>query len=93
LDDALALPEAYMAARNWNHNAMSARQHTLSVELIKSGRPNTMKEQNRIAVEALIAGGASRDEARSLVAASLAHIRSRGVKGPVHYSWKKGRKK
>ena len=42
---------------------------------------------NRIAVEVLIAGGASEAEARSLVARSLWNLRAQGVRAPTRLPW------
>jgi hypothetical protein len=86
-EEALALPVAYMRSQGWDHIAMSAKQRSLCAELLKSGRPNTWKEQNRIAVESLMAGHVPEDVARSLVAASIADLRKKGVRGPSRIPW------
>ncbi|MBD7970448.1 hypothetical protein [Paenibacillus gallinarum] len=50
---------------------------------------NSIQEHTRIAVEALIAGGATRQEARDLVAESLKNLRHQGVKVPSNIPWYK----
>ncbi|WP_131724730.1 hypothetical protein [Paenibacillus solani] len=72
-----------------NHQAMTNKQRELFKELSESGRPNTMTEHTRIAVEALQAGGATRKEARRLVAESLNNLRKQGVKVPSNIPWYK----
>jgi hypothetical protein len=57
--------------------------------LAESGRPNILQEHSRIAVEALIAGGASREQARKLVAESLWNLRKQGVRQPTNIPWYK----
>jgi len=56
-------------------------------ELASSGRPNTLKEHTRIAIEALVAGGATRTEARQLAAESLWNLRYQGVYQPTDIPW------
>jgi uncharacterized protein YoaH (UPF0181 family) len=55
--------------------------------LANSGRPNTLAEHSRIAVQALQAGGASETQARALVAESLRDLRSQGVRVPTRIPW------
>lgn len=68
---------------------MTNKQRELFKELAQSGRPNTLKEHYRIVVEALRSGGASTQEARSLVAESLINLRQQGVIKPTHIPWSK----
>ena len=56
-------------------------------ELARSGRPNTLAEHTRIGVEALMAGGATRTEARSLMAEPVWNLRTRGATLPSHIPW------
>jgi hypothetical protein len=71
----------------WDHQLMTNEQRRLFKELAKSGRPNTLVEHTRIAVEALVAGKATRDEARSLVTQSLLNLREQLVKDPTRIPW------
>jgi len=82
-----SVSQDYMQSRGWNHSRMTAKQRELFDELAKSGRPNTIKEHTRIAVESLISGGASREEARRLVAESLRNLRQQGACSPSHIPW------
>ena len=66
---------------------MTTKQRELFDELASSGRANTLKEHTRIAVESLIAGGATRAEARALVAESLRNLRAQGVRAPANIPW------
>jgi hypothetical protein len=72
-----------------NHQQMTKKQRELFKELNESGRPNTLQELTRIAVEALIAGGATRQVARDLVAVSLKNLRQQGVREPSNIPWYK----
>jgi hypothetical protein len=87
LNKALALPNSQIDANGWNHQAMTREQRRLQDELARSGRPNTMVEQTRIAVEALVAGGATKDEARKMVAESLNNLRNAGARSPTGIPW------
>jgi uncharacterized protein YoaH (UPF0181 family) len=78
-----------MKSYGLNHQKMTSKQRELFKELAESGRPNTMQEHSRIAVEALIAGGASRGQARKLVAESLWNLRKQGVRQPTNIPWYK----
>lgn len=77
----------FMKSKGWNHQDMTNAQRRGFKELKDSGRPNTMREQSRIAVDALKAGGASHSEARSLVAESLMNLREQGVRAPTNIPW------
>ncbi len=52
-----------------------------------SGRPNTLAEHTKIAVESLVEVGVPREKARSIVAKSLQDLRSQGVRSPVNIPW------
>lgn len=58
-------------------------------ELAESGRPNAIYEHNRIAVETLIAGGATKTEARDLMAQSVWNLRKQGARIPTNIPWYK----
>ncbi len=82
-----SISKDYMDKHNLNHTRMTNYQRKAFKELSKSGRKNSMKEHTRIAVNALIAGGATKSQARKLVAKSLEELRSRGVKIPTNIPW------
>jgi hypothetical protein len=82
-----SISQDYMEARGWNHQDMTSTQRRLFDELAASGKPNTLQEHTRIAVEALQSGGATRAEARSLAAQSLWDLRSQGVRAPTRIPW------
>lgn len=82
-----SISQEFMEARGWNHQDMTSMQRRLFDDLAASGRPNTLKEHTRIAVEAMQAGGATRAEARSLAAQSLWDLRSQGVRAPTRIPW------
>lgn len=84
---ALCISQDYMTARGWDHSAMSAKQRELFDDLARSGRPNNMRAQNRIARESLIAGGATRQEAAALVRESGGNLRQQGVTSPTRIPW------
>lgn len=65
------------------HQVVTNTQRALFNQLKASGGANTLKAHSRIAVEALVAGGASRPQARSLVAQSLQNLRQQGVSFPT----------
>ena len=71
-------PEA-MARLGLDHRAMSTVQNRLFRALARSGRPNTIQEHIQIALAALQAGGASRPQARWLVAQALRNLRQLGA--------------
>jgi hypothetical protein len=80
-----------MAAKGWSHAKITSEQFKLAHEFLKSGRPNTMAEQSRIAYEALVRGGVPTAEARALVDLSAQHLRGMGVTAPVHKMFDKAK--
>ncbi|HEY0069704.1 MAG TPA: hypothetical protein VGE04_07035 [Chloroflexia bacterium] len=86
---ALSISIEYMAARGWSHSRMTSRQHELFSQLQKNRGdwPNSWKNHDYVAVEALVAGGVPRGEARSLVAMSLLNLRAQGVTKPACIPW------
>ena len=82
-----SISQDFMESRNWSHQDMTSTQQRLFRELGASGRPNTLTEHTRIAVEALKAGGATDAEARTLVAQSLRDLRSQGARSPTRIPW------
>jgi RHS repeat-associated protein len=84
-----SISQSYMNQKGWNHQAMTNKQRELFKELSLSGRPNTLTEHSNIAVKSLQAGGATLQEARSLVAESLNNLRKQGVTVPTNIPWYK----
>jgi RHS repeat-associated protein len=82
-----SISQEFMESHNWNHQDMTRAQVRLFKDLANSGRPNTLAEHSRIAVQALQAGGASETQARALVAESLRDLRSQGVRVPTRIPW------
>ena len=76
-----------MKAINVEHTRVTTAQQRLFSELAKSGRPNTIYEHTRIAVEALVNAGAPLDVARGVVAESLSSLRNMGVRAPLNIPW------
>lgn len=58
-----SISQSFMKDNGLNHQQMTNKQRELFKELNESGRQNSLQEHTRIAVEALIAGGATRQEA------------------------------
>jgi hypothetical protein len=77
----------YMEKIGVKHERVTVAQMRLFKELRKSGRPNTIKEHTRIAVESLIEGGATREQARNLVAKSLKDLKNKGIRMPTTIPW------
>jgi hypothetical protein len=76
-----------MNAYGVKHSTVTGVQQKLFNELAKSGRPNTMYEHSRIAVQALVEAGMPNDIARSLVAESVNSLRLMNVKNPMNIPW------
>ncbi|MBE1556975.1 RHS repeat-associated core domain-containing protein [Sporosarcina limicola] len=89
LKKGFSISQSFMKDNGLNHQQMTNKQRELFKELNESGRPNTLQEHTLIGVEALVAGGATRQEARDLVAASLKNLRQQGVKEPSNIPWYK----
>ncbi|MDB5389229.1 MAG: repeat-associated core domain protein, partial [Planctomycetaceae bacterium] len=85
--DAFAVSQDYMTSRGWDHTAMTKKQRQEFDKLDASGKPNTLAAHSRIARAALVAGGATKEQARSLVAESLRNLQSQGVTGPSGIPW------
>ena len=66
---------------------MTLAQRQLFDELAASGRPNTLTEHTKIAMESLKAGGATEAEARTIVAQALHDLRSQGIVAPTRIPW------
>jgi hypothetical protein len=76
-----------MQSRGSNHNAMTLAQRRLYGELAATRRGHTLRDHSRIAVEALVAGAATRKQAESLVRESLRNLREQGVTAPSSIPW------
>ncbi|MGT4070892.1 UNVERIFIED_CONTAM: RHS repeat-associated core domain-containing protein [Aeromonas hydrophila] len=84
-----SISQEYMDKMGLDHQAMTTYQRQAFKELYNSGRANTLSEHTKIAVSALEAGGASSQQARSLVAESLWNLRSQGALTPSNIPWYK----
>lgn len=83
----LSISHDYMKQLGVDHQKVTTAQRRLFGQLARSGKPNIIKEHTRIAVEALIEGGASRSTARQIVAKSLNSLRNEGVTVPMNIPW------
>ena len=78
-----AMSQKELLRLNIEPQAVTNTQRMLFNQLKASGAPNPLKAHSRIAVEALVVGGASRPQARSMVAQSLQNLRQQGVRFPT----------
>ena len=83
-----SISQEFMESQDWSHGHMTSDQRRLFDELAASGRPNSLAEHTRIAVEALMAGGATEAEARAIVAHALSDLRSQGIVAPTRIPWR-----
>jgi hypothetical protein len=81
-----SISQEFMKNRDWDHQKMTLAQRQLFDELAASGRPNTLTEHTKIAVEALKAGGATEAEAREIVDEALKDLRDQGI-SPTKIPW------
>jgi hypothetical protein len=89
LNQGFSISQDYIKRRGWNHQDMTNKQRELFGELARSGRENSLAEHTRIAEEALVAGGATREEAQALVQESLRDLAQQGVIAPTHIPWQR----
>jgi hypothetical protein len=82
-----SISDELMSAYGIKHSTITGSQQKLFNELAKSGRPNTIYEHSRIAVEALVEAGMPENAARSIVAESLSNLRVMNVRNPVNIPW------
>ncbi len=82
-----SISEEFMKLRDIKHSRITGVQHVKFNKLAISGRPNTIYEHTRIAVESLTEVGISVTEARNLVAESLIGLRAMGVRAPTRLPW------
>ena len=85
--EGFSISQEYMKSRSWDHQKMTNKQRELFGQLEKSGKPNSLTEHSRIAEEALIAGGASKEEAKALVQESAKNLEVQGVEQPTNIPW------
>ncbi len=93
LNEALCLSNEQMAKLGIKHNLVSIAQRKKCAELIRSGKNMTREEMNRISVESLVAGGASEQLARNIVAKSQWDLKGKGVRMPTDMPWGKNEKR
>lgn len=77
-----AISAQLMNQRGWDHGKMTAKQRACHKEMGDGKRPNTPAEHDKIAKEALMAGGVPEAEADELVAESRADLIAQGAYGP-----------
>ncbi len=82
-----SISNEFMEKMGWDHDAMTSTQHTSFTSLFKSGKENTLMEHVRVAYDALIAGGASKEEAGIVVTFALVDMLSKGVLSPFKIPW------
>jgi hypothetical protein len=82
-----SISNEFMAKKGWDHHRVTTAQRQLYGELSKTGRPNTLKEHTRIAVESLKRGGATEQEARDIVSQGLQQLRKDKVLEPTGIPW------
>ena len=87
LNKGFSISQKFMEENGLNHVDMTTKQIQLFKELNESGRPNTLEEHTRIAKEALIAGGATEEQANRWVQQSLENLTEQGVTQPSGIPW------
>ena len=88
--DALAVSEKYLSKFGDRvHVKITKQQRILQKELAESGRPNTMKEQIRIALQSMIKAGIPEGEARNITARAFWDLRAQNVMQPTNILWSK----
>ena len=92
LNEALCLSNEEMMRLGINHLKVTTEQRRLCIQLNKSGKTLTREEMNRISVEALVAGGASEQLARDIVAKSQWDLRIKGIRNPTNQPFMRNRK-
>ena len=86
-NNGISISQAMMKGLNLDHNAMTLYQRQAFKKLLESGAQNSLKAHTKIAVEALIAGGAPKKWARKLAAISLLNLRAQRVTKPSNLPW------
>ncbi|WP_258179864.1 hypothetical protein [Yersinia pseudotuberculosis] len=76
-----------MKEKGLDHQSMTNSQRQGFKELNESGRPNTLAEHDKIAKDALIAGGATEEEANDLVKKSKDNLKCQNVSKPSNIPW------
>ncbi|AJJ70493.1 RHS repeat-associated core domain protein [Yersinia pseudotuberculosis] len=84
---AFAIGQDYMKEKGLDHQSMTNSQRQGFKELNESGRPNTLAEHDKIAKDALIAGGATEEEANDLVKKSKDNLKCQNVSKPSNIPW------
>ncbi|WP_085784439.1 DUF637 domain-containing protein [Candidatus Nucleicultrix amoebiphila] len=85
-----SISNEYMKSLGIDHLKVTSTQRRLFGELAKSGKPNTLKEHTRIAVESLVSGGEGKltyNQARNIVSKSLKSLKAANVKTPTTIPW------
>ena len=87
---ALAIPKSEIARLGLRHldaGGITTTQRILFAQLKASGKANTLKAHATIAEKALVVGGLSKTEAKTIVKQALDQLTSWGIKAPIHIPW------
>jgi hypothetical protein len=71
------------------HGAITRAQQRHFADLRRSGRPNTMREHTRIAVQSMVDARVPLHMARSYAARSLWSLRAQGIRAPSRIPWER----
>ena len=82
-----SISQAFMKKMKWDHGEMTKVQRTMLKEMGDAGKTPTLADQTRVAFSSLVAGGASRKEARALVEQALNDLVSRGGSNGPFRNW------
>lgn len=69
------------------HSNITSAQRTGFDDLAKSGKTNTMREHNKIAVQSMVKAGMDSREAERLVRLSLQSLTKMGISSPARIPW------
>jgi hypothetical protein len=83
-DAAFTVPLTELHARGFDHNQMTGKQNSLYSALAREGKTPTLADHQRIAKEALIAGGVDTKDAAALVYVATAQIKGEGWNFTYH---------
>jgi RHS repeat-associated protein len=84
---ALSISRDYMAKLGVWHDDITTAQRVLFTEFLQSGKPNTLAEHSRIALEALVKANVPRKIAQDLVQQSEDDLIAQGVTAPTRIPW------
>ena len=91
LKKAFSISEEFMDSLGVKHSKITGFQQQLYREFAKSGRPNTLEEHTRIAIESLVKAGAPREKAIIIVEKSVQDLIKQGITEPTTIPWGGGK--